>query len=624
MNGRMKTLVLAGAGMLALTSTLVLAQDAPESLLPDAYRQATPTPAPKPSPTPAPRPATPAPRPSANPAPTTTSSPVIQQLPGSGSGQATTPAPQASENGGLTLRDLERLDPDELDVLLGLRPKSDIPPAARRSMEEVGIIGPGEGGVPTGSLGRQPAALVRAALTGTKGPLVSRWGHILLRRVLASRLSAPADMDPAEFVALRAGLLNRIGEYPAARALVQNVDTVDWNPALADAAITAYLATGDILGTCPLARFSRDMRDDVQWRMLRDICAAYSGEAARARANLKRIRRGDAVENIDVLLAQRFAGAAGQSRGAVNLEWDGVEELTPWRFALASALGAEIPDRLTDDENSYFQYASAISPALSATARMPGMMRGTGAGIFSANALIDLYSQYYAENGTEGDLGARAVQLRNAYVAADPAARVAAIDRLWGTGEMDYASRVLTAYAAARIPPSEALSDRAGPLIGSMLTAGLDRDALEWGNVVPEGSLGWALLALVQFDRDNSVGSGAVRSFVEDDDSGGQRRSQFLVAGLAGLGRIDEGTRDDLSDTLNMSLGGATHWARLIDSAAAADNQALVALLAGVGMQGTGWDKMTPRHLYHIVAALDRVGLRAEARMIAAEAVYRG
>ncbi|MCP9223476.1 hypothetical protein MKP08_12035 [Erythrobacter sp. LQ02-29] len=549
---------------------------------------------------------------------------MIQQLPGSGSGQATTPAPQASENGGLTLRDLERLDPDELDVLLGLRPKSDIPPAARRSMEEVGIIGPGEGGVPTGSLGRQPAALVRAALTGTKGPLVSRWGHILLRRVLASRLSAPADMDPAEFVALRAGLLNRIGEYPAARALVQNVDTVDWNPALADAAITAYLATGDILGTCPLARFSRDMRDDVQWRMLRDICAAYSGEAARARANLKRIRRGDAVENIDVLLAQRFAGAAGQSRGAVNLEWDGVEELTPWRFALASALGAEIPDRLTDDENSYFQYASAISPALSATARMPGMMRGTGAGIFSANALIDLYSQYYAENGTEGDLGARAVQLRNAYVAADPAARVAAIDRLWGTGEMDYASRVLTAYAAARIPPSEALSDRAGPLIGSMLTAGLDRDALEWGNVVPEGSLGWALLALVQFDRDNSVGSGAVRSFVEDDDSGGQRRSQFLVAGLAGLGRIDEGTRDDLSDTLNMSLGGATHWARLIDSAAAADNQALVALLAGVGMQGTGWDKMTPRHLYHIVAALDRVGLRAEARMIAAEAVYRG
>jgi hypothetical protein len=32
---------------------------------------------------------------------------------------------------------------------------------------------------------------------------------------------------------------------------------------------------------------------------------------------------------------------------------------------------------------------------------------------------------------------------------------------------------------------------------------------------------------------------------------------------------------------------------------------------------------MTARHLYHIVSALRRVGLEAEARMIAAEAVAR-
>ena len=49
-----------------------------------------------------------------------------------------------------------------------------------------------------------------------------------------------------------------------------------------------------------------------------------------------------------------------------------------------------------------------------------------------------------------------------------------------------------------------------------------------------------------------------------------------------------------------------------------------MALLAGLGMQGDGWDKMTPRYLYHIVAGLNRVGLGGEARMIAAEAVARG
>ena len=57
-----------------------------------------------------------------------------------------------------------------------------------------------------------------------KGALVSRWGHILLRRALASRLDAPEGMNPADFAALRAALLVRLGEGEAARALVQDVD----------------------------------------------------------------------------------------------------------------------------------------------------------------------------------------------------------------------------------------------------------------------------------------------------------------------------------------------------------------------------------------------------------------
>jgi hypothetical protein len=46
-------------------------------------------------------------------------------------------------------------------------------------------------------------------------------------------------------------------------------------------------------------------------------------------------------------------------------------------------------------------------------------------------------------------------------------------------------------------------------------------------------------------------------------------------------------------------------------------------MLAGLGMQGDSWARMTPRYLYHIVSALNRVGLSAEARLIAAEAVAR-
>ena len=103
-----------------------------------------------------------------------------------------------------------------------------------------------------------------------------------------------------------------------------------------------------------------------------------------------------------------------------------------------------------------------------------------------------------------------------------------------------------------------------------------------------------------------------------------QRKSRFLVAGLAGLGRLDKSTAVSLGKDLGVNLDQHTRWTRMIDKAAAVNNQGLVSILAGLGMQGDNWDKMTARHLYHIVSALNQVGLSAEARMIAAEAVARG
>ncbi len=157
-----------------------------------------------------------------------------------------------------------------------------------------------------------------------------------------------------------------------------------------------------------------------------------------------------------------------------------------------------------------------------------------------------------------------------------------------------------------------------------MLTAGLDRNALRWGSQVTEGSQAWALLALAQPNRQGNVSAGALDVFIDNDKSVDQRKSRFLVAGLAGLGRLAEGDIRSEARRLGVSLDRETKWSNAIDKAGEYGNSALVALLAGLGMQGSGWDKMTARHLFHIVRALDRVGLNAEARMIAAEAVARG
>ena len=72
-----------------------------------------------------------------------------------------------------------------------------------------------------------------------------------------------------------------------------------------------------------------------------------------------------------------------------------------------------------------------------------------------------------------------------------------------------------------------------------------------------------------------------------------------------------------------MNLGRKTRWSAAIDAAKLRNEPATVAILAAVGMQGVDWSSMTPLHLYHIVASLKAVGLEAEARMIASEAIAR-
>jgi hypothetical protein len=244
-------------------------------------------------------------------------------------------------------------------------------------------------------------------------------------------------------------------------------------------------------------------------------------------------------------------------------------------------------------------------------------------GVMSAAAMVDLYSEIYSQETVGGEAAQRASRLREAYVATDPASRITAMRGLWGEGDSGFTGLVLTAYAAARIPAAQASAGDADALISSMLTAGLDRDAVAWRNIVEEGSLGWALIALADPEGDN-VGSDAVNSFIGDDASEDQRKSAFLVAGLAGLGRIQQSQLGGFGDSVDVDFGRQTRWTRMIDRAAEVNNPALVALLAGLGMQGDSWAQMTPLHLYHITSALNRVGLEAEARMIAAEAVARG
>jgi len=629
--------LLLGAGGLSLTLALAamgasgaLAQNGPESLLPPGFDRpaARPTRA-APAAVAAPgRPAAavrdsgPAPEPTIAAQSVVDAPSALAHL-----GAATAVGPVVLPQGITSFEQLIALSPDKLDRLLGLIPKYDIPPGAQRAMTQVGLLDTGEGGMAPQSLAGQSAALVRAVLAGNHGQMVSRWGHILLRRALASRLDAPAEMAPTEFAALRAALLLRMGEGVTARALVQDIDPGNYDPTLTQAAMDAYIATGDFTGFCPVVQLNASARDDAGWQVMRSICQTYGGATATGQSELDRMGKAKMLTGIDFELAQKYAGAVGGARArAVKIEWDNINDLTPMRHGLTLAVGLTPPDALVAQAGPLYADMTALSPMAGLGLRADAADVAGAAGVLSGAAMVDLYSQIYSDDDISGGPAERALLLRDAYVGVTPADRMAAIQQLWdGSGGpySRYARMVLTAYAAARLAPSADLNGQSGDLIASMLAAGLDGNAAQWRPVVELGSPGWAQLA-VGLTGGVVIDSGAVESFIGQDKSEGQHRSAMLIAGLAGLGRIKDSDRDSLLGKVNASVAGQTRWTGTIDGAANVNNAALVALLAGLGMQGDSWARMTPRYLYHITSALSRVGMNAEARMIAAEAVARG
>jgi hypothetical protein len=252
-----------------------------------------------------------------------------------------------------------------------------------------------------------------------------------------------------------------------------------------------------------------------------------------------------------------------------------------------------------------------------------------GLGVFSSQALLDLYSQVY-DATDPSDLGATdAWKLRQAFVGKDRDTKIAAITALLGDGKDKLqleASRALVARAAMLIQPSKELQDIAPQLIAAMLAAGYDRQAAKWANAVAQmddkpRADSWALLAL---SAPNAViDTDDIDDFIDEDASPGKKRSALLVAGLAGLGRIDAETANGYNGSNDMGLGRKTNWSAAIDKASALRQPGTVMLLAAMGLQGRPGGTISPMHLYHLTTALRRNGMEFAARMIAAEAVAR-
>ncbi|WP_310737253.1 hypothetical protein [Parasphingorhabdus cellanae] len=613
----MKHISLATAGVAALALSLpVLGQSSPESLLPPGFGdpQPAPTPAPSPAPTPAP---TPAPGPvNSRPTPAPAIGPVVSD-PDSVTGVAS-----GSPSSILDLD--ENSDLSELDD--ALQPQYYLPTSARRSLAQIGVLTEEAGGIAPDGFGEEGGQYLTNLIENLNGPIISRWASILLRRTLLSKVNSPENVNPADWVAERAWRLLLMGEADAARSLVLKVDGGNFTPRLYEVAMQAHLATADPAGICPYIQGGANVSDAPTWIMFRPICASFSGEQSRASALLNEAQRKKVATGIDYLLAEKTVGAGFQGRRAVTIKWDDIEFFNNWRFGLGAATGVEPPDRLYEQAGRHVQGWRARAPMLSRDSRMTASDTAAAIGTLSNRAMVDLYAATYDDPEASDDLKARASTLRQAYTNPTAIGRLEAMRTLWtrSNGALtSYSAKILTARAAARIPASANVDDGSADLIASMLSAGLDRNAARWSTQVASGSNGWALLAVGAPEPAVTIDSAALDEFADNDESADQLRSKFLLASVAGLGRADSATIESLANDLEFDLDGSTKWTRAIQSAARRGQAGTVALLTAVGMQGRGWNAMSPLHLFYITRSLKQVGMEPEARMIAAEALTR-
>ena len=248
----------------------------------------------------------------------------------------------------------------------------ELPEHARRDPWVVGRLDPVKLGLGANPWGTASGAFLSSLMRRTDTPIASRWAHIALRNALLAKAKAPRNVNPVDWVAERAWLLLRMGEADAARMLVSGVDVDKFTPKMFQVAVQSALANADPAGLCPLLDGVRKVEPRV-YPLVDAMCASLSGEPESAAAQIDAARRRGRIGGIDLVLAQKVVGAGADTGRAVTVEWEPVDQLTSWRFGLATATGMTLPDRLLKSATPQVQgVAGSGTPAVR---RSSGLIR---------------------------------------------------------------------------------------------------------------------------------------------------------------------------------------------------------------------------------------------------------
>ena len=497
------------------------------------------------------------------------------------------------------------------------------PPPPLPAGGAVGWLTPQAGGYGEATFAGSNGKFLTALMRRTKAPIASRWGEIVLRRALLSVVPPPPRVAFADWIAERAWLLVRLGEVDGAKVIVDQVPVGRFSPRLYEVAAQVDLAAADVPALCPLGPTAATLSNEALWPMVNAMCAGIEGDDITAAAIFDTVRARGHVDAFDLQLAERVANSGSGNGRAANIDWESAGRLTAFRFGLARAAGLPIPQALVDQSPAAVKAWTLRSAGATLEARVAVAPTVAAMGVSSAAEIVSLFAAQGAELDPFAFDASTAGRLRAAYVARNPADRLAALRTIWQRGDNEaqkYGLLILTGQAAALSPVGDNAEAEASK-VAAMLAAGLIDPALRRAPLAAKSGTLWALLAVVSPDvvRDSRFSDWQAAEAKRVGETRAARRAQLLAACLQGLGKGDWSSR-------LRKLGvpeDANAFTAAIDAAAAGGRRGEVALLAGIGLQGS-WRGVPPQHLRHILAAYRRVGLDVDARLLAAEAITRG
>jgi hypothetical protein len=521
---------------------------------------------------------------------------------------------------------------------------------AEMDPESIGILDPERGGLGSDLWRGTERRVVEQLLPRLPGMMHSAGMRNLARRLLLSNAAAPTERPDAapsrrvNLLALRIDRLAAMGDYPGLSALLQVVPQRYDDEPVARARIEALLLQGRTAEACTEVRPGvAAHRGNPYWRKALVFCQILSGEADEASLGVALLR--EEGEQQDPAFFQLADNLTGLSGGALSV-WPH----SALHFAMLQAVGQPLPDEMLDEMSPGLLVSLANTPANGLEQRAQAAERAVSLGLLHPDELADIYDSYEfsaaqlanAISSAEALSGPerRALLFQAAWGQTVPSARAeivnVALDEARAEGAYQLAVRLYVPLIAD-FPRKPELAWFAGAAGRALYATGRFEAAAAWLTLARQEALinaqaAMAVAALWPYSRLASgvapAREGNLTVWAESRQDLAQmeiaRQQLLLRAAFQGLGESDPMIWADLvgiepaeaagraapDAALVYALSEASQFGRLGETV-------LLALLA-LGEAGPAGSD--PLVLHEVLAALTRVDLVAEARMLAIEA----